>query len=550
MNIERKHTQEQMNQNIDRNITLTEKPRIVYKIIGFLLVIVFLLPSCTDDETEDRKLTFVVTVDPEARENQDQIVLSWNKIADRNGQLDISKIYVKDLNNDELITPVFYDADHDQVPEYLLFNTRIHNADPLRPFELVTVNKKKHTIDFLKDSIRDVSPHKVTYLTPAPEFLLENDLNGKWAETIAESFMKTYPDPAKLEIFAPGAWTYTNGFFTNGLAYLYSFTKKQQYIEFAQRWLDYFLFEDGRINPKKYAKELFRLDDILPGRSLLYVYDLTNQPKYLAAANSLIDQLEHQPKTSEGGYWHKKVYDWQMWLDGVYMSDVFMLQYANDFDKPEYFNEAIHQIKLIYHHTHDSVTGLLYHGWDESKSKVWANEHSGTSPEFWGRGMGWYMMALVDALDYIPKEHPERQDVLNIVVDLSSAIHKYQDEQSGLWYQVVDKAHLEGNWPESSCTAMFAYAFLKAYKKGYLPAEFNTSALKAYQGLKENFIYFDDSGKLYLTGTVMVGTLNEKYSDGSFDYYVSVDRRVNDFKGISALLYLAIADEYLTKNEM
>lgn len=532
-----------------RHCNKTKGRRFDCGIISVIIIAVLGIVSCSTGETKSLKLPLVVSIDPGSGVNHNEIVLPWDTILAKTGPVDIDKIRIMDLNNDQELIPAFYDTNEDQHPDYLVLPTRIISEEPMRPFEVITVEKNTNPVKLNASTIDHDESVKITFLTPSSEYLAKNNLDGKWAVTIARTVMETYPDPAKLEIFSPGEWTYTNGFFTNALSNLYEYTGEESYINYVQNWIDLFLLDDGQINPELYVKEKYRLDDILPGRSLLYLYKETENEKYLLGANELIDHLSHQPRTSEGGYWHKKRYDWQMWLDGVYMSDVFMMQYANYTDKPEYYNEAIHQIKLIYKHTVDSATGLLYHGWDESKSKIWADEVTGTSPEFWGRGMGWYMMALVDALDYIPESHPERQDIIDILLNTSAALIKVQHEPSGLWYQVIDKAQAEGNWPETSCTAMFAYAFLKGYKKGYLSQDYEASALKAYQGLKDQFIFFDDEGKLYVTGTVMVGTLNEEYSDGSYEYYISVDRRVNDFKGLSALFYLAICDEYMHRIE-
>jgi unsaturated rhamnogalacturonyl hydrolase len=298
--------------------------------------------------------------------------------------------------------------------------------------------------------------------------------------------------------------------------------------------------ENGKFDTSKYKREVYELDNILPGRLLLFLYQQTGDIRYAKAADQLIDQLGHQPKTSDGGFWHKKVYTNQMWLDGIYMADVFMAQYASIFNKPQYFDEAAKQIGLIYNHTVDPKTGLLYHGWDENKNKVWANPQTGASPEFWGRALGWYIMALVDCLDYFPTNHPERNKILQIFKNLSSSIAKYQDTTAGLWYQVVDKGNLPDNWFESSCSAMFAYAFAKGFQKGYLGTGYQQRAVKAFNGLVSHDVYFDDQGKLYLNGTVKVGTLNPKVSKGDYEYYIGVDRRINDFKGMAAFFYLSL----------
>jgi unsaturated rhamnogalacturonyl hydrolase len=274
---------------------------------------------------------------------------------------------------------------------------------------------------------------------------------------------------------------------------------------------------------------------------LLYLYQNSKEEKYKKAADTLADQMLNQPKTKDGGYWHKLSYPHQMWLDGVYMGDVFNCQYAATFNKLVFYDEAVHQIELIYNHTIDSVTGLLYHGWDESVNDVWSDPVRGTSPEFWGRGMGWYMMALVDVLDYLPANHPKRTKIITILNKTSEALAKVQDANTYLWYQVLDKGYRPDNWIETSCSAMFAYAFAKGAIKGYLPGEYLQKAEDAFNSMINEYVYFDSEGRFYLTETVYVGTLNFKNSDGSYNYYVNVDRRINDFKGVSAFLYLSMA---------
>src|SRR6218665_1270209 len=183
-----------------------------------------------------------------------------------------------------------------------------------------------------------------------------------------------------------------------------------------------------------------------------------------------------------------------MWLDGIYMGDVFSSHYAALFNKPEFFDEAIHQIKLISEHTTDPRTGLMYHGWDESKNKVWADQQKGTSPEFWGRAIGWYITALVECLDYIPENHPQRKEVITILQKLAKSVLNYQDAKSHLWYQVVDKGSQPGNWIETSASAMFTYAFAKGYRKGYLDKTYYAAAKKSFAALINDYIYFDDEG--------------------------------------------------------
>jgi unsaturated rhamnogalacturonyl hydrolase len=182
----------------------------------------------------------------------------------------------------------------------------------------------------------------------------------------------------------------------------------------------------------------------------------------------------------------------------------------------------------------------MYHGWDESKNKVWAHPEKGTSPSFWGRAIGWYMMALVDCLDYVPENNPGRKELISIFQKLSKSLLKYQDPNSNLWYQVIDKGSEEGNWIETSCSAMFTYAYAKGFRKGYLDKTYLVASHKAFDSIVNNYIYFDDAGRLYLDQTVKVGTLNFKTSKADYLYYVSSERRINDYKGLGALLFAAI----------
>jgi len=487
------------------------------------------------------KLAFIVQKLFPINETQLKVYLDWESIIDRIGSIDKTKILIVDLNNNNVIKPQFVDKDQNGTPEAIYFVTAFDGNESVRGFLLQEQEKPVDGISTLT-SIPETDTLKITYLTEIKSYFKTHVEPVKWSETIAKSILTTYPNPSDLEIYSAGRWSYTNGFFLNALSEIQSRTKNQEYYTYIKNWTDLFVAKNGKINPEKYDREIFELDNIPPGRLLIYLNQLTGDERYRKAADELIDQLNHQPKTSDGGFWHKKVYTNQMWLDGIYMADVYLAQYADAFKQPKYFDEAVKQMELMYKHTLDSRTGLMYHGWDESKNKVWADPQTGASPEFWGRAIGWYMMAMVDGLDYIPAEHPKRATILKMFKDLSYSLSKYQDT-TGMWYQGVDKGDKPGNWLESSGSAMIAYAYAKGYAKGYLGTEYHDKAKKAFEGLKNNEVYFDDQGKFYLSGTVKVGTLNLKVSKGDFNYYIGVDRRINDFKGVAAFMYLAIALE-------
>jgi unsaturated rhamnogalacturonyl hydrolase len=229
-----------------------------------------------------------------------------------------------------------------------------------------------------------------------------------------------------------------------------------------------------------------------------------------------------------------------MWLDGIFMGDVFSMQYANAYKQPQGYDEAVHQIKLIYQHTADLATGLLYHGWDESRNPVWAHPQRGTSPEFWGRAIGWYLFALIECLDYLPADHPERKDIIKIFQDVSASVKNYQDVKTNLWYQVIDKGNQPGNWIETSCSAMFTYAFAKGNHQGFLDATYLSSAQQAYQSLLDGYVFIDDHGNFHFDRTVKIGTLNTKTSKGDFQYYITTECRIDDYKGLAALLFASM----------
>ena len=342
-----------------------------------------------------------------------------------------------------------------------------------------------------------------------------------------------------MDVYGKG-WTYTNGFFLHGLYRLEQKEPNQKYLRYIQRWLDHYIDQDGRLISSEYKMEEYKLDDVEAGKIALLMYQKTGDARYRRACEQLIEQLQKQPRTAEGGYWHKLVYPWQMWLDGIYMADAFLLQYAAAVKQPNWADEAIRQIELITAHTLDGQSGLYYHGWDERKNPVWADPVTGASPSFWGRALGWFAMALVDGLDELDAHHVQRPQLLKILKELSAALVKYQDPETGLWFQVVDRGDHPANWHETSCSAMFSYALARSVHQGYLPKKYLENAEKAFRGLCEHHVYFDEQGLFYLTGTVKVGTLNFASSQGDFDYYVNTDRRINDFKGVAAFLFAAL----------
>jgi unsaturated rhamnogalacturonyl hydrolase len=345
---------------------------------------------------------------------------------------------------------------------------------------------------------------------------------------MAESFVKRNPETiAYAEDPRSDRWTYEQGVMLEALRQLWSRTKDQKYASYIRRNIDRFVTDDGTI--RTYEYEAFNLDNVATGRALLHLHACTGDEKYRVAAQTLMKQLANQPRTASGGFWHKKIYPNQMWLDGLYMAEPFYAAYAQHFGGADAFDDIARQFALTEAHTRDSVTGLLYHAWDESRQQRWADPVTGHSPNFWGRAIGWYAMALVDMLDYFPAEHPQRTEMIEILRRLAAALLRSRDRETALWYQVVDMPGRAGNYLESSASCMFTYAFAKGARKGYLEAEFRKSARESFEGILKHKVTVDSLGLLSLHDVCQVGGLGgDPYRDGSYEYYTGEKRRTND----------------------
>jgi unsaturated rhamnogalacturonyl hydrolase len=270
------------------------------------------------------------------------------------------------------------------------------------------------------------------------------------------------------------------------------------------------------------------------------LYKVTGEKKYWNAATKLREQLKEQPRNADGGFWHKKIYPDQMWLDGLYMAEPFYAEYALLSHDDAAFNDIAKQFILMEQHSRDPKTGLLYHAWDASKKEKWANKTTGLSSNFWGRAMGWYGMALVDVLDYFPADNPQRKTLIRILNRFANAIVKVQDAKTGLWWDILDRPNYKNNYPEASASSMFVYTLAKGVRKGYLPNTFLVSAKKGFDGITKTFVTTTSDGHLNFEGTVSVSGLGGKpYRDGSFEYYMSEKVVQNDPKGLGAFLQAA-----------
>jgi unsaturated rhamnogalacturonyl hydrolase len=367
--------------------------------------------------------------------------------------------------------------------------------------------------------------------------------DAQWSERMAETAIALWPDSFMLDNDKVPKWRYDQGVVLKGVEDVWYATGKGRYFNYIQKSMDYYVQSDGSI--KGYKPDEYNIDHLNNGRQLLLLYQITGNEKYRKAVELLRNQLLTHPRTVEGGFWHKQIYPYQMWLDGLYMGQPFYAAYAQHFGQDSAFTDIANQFVWMESHARDKKTGLLYHGWDESKTQAWANKTTGNSPHFWGRSLGWYGMALVDVLDYFPPKHPGRAAIVGILNRFVTAIVSVQDANSGLWYDIVNLKSAAGNYPEASASCMLVYTLAKAVRNNYVPASYLANAKKGYAGIIKKFITVQND-RVNLQGTVSVSGLGGKpYRDGSYEYYMSEKVRENDPKGMGAFIQCAAEMEML-----
>ncbi len=369
---------------------------------------------------------------------------------------------------------------------------------------------------------------------------MENSYSGReLAQRAAASAMERHS--AYMDKYC-----YELGLILKALEGVWRLTADSKIFEYIKTSMDRFLDEDGHI--KGYDMGEMNLDYINPAKIFLLLYKETGNAKYKKAADILRLQIEKQPRTHSGGFWHKRIYPHQMWLDGVYMSSPFYSEYAAMFHEPDAFDTIAHQALLLWEHARDQHTGLLYHAWDESRGMKWADDVTGCSPNFWGRSIGWYFMALTDTLDYFPAEHAKRQDIIHIIKSLSMSILAVQDEESGVWYQVLDKKNEKGNYKEASASCMFVYSLAKAIRMGYIDKSFIPGVEKGFLGILKHLTQKDEQGYINLSNVCSVAGLGGyPYRDGSVEYYVNEPVATNDYKGYGPFILACTEMELLSE---
>ena len=339
----------------------------------------------------------------------------------------------------------------------------------------------------------------------------------------------------KIREGKPAVWNYIDGCIITALLNSAEFTGDRRYSDFAEQFIDYYVGDDGSL--RGYSIEKYNLDDVNEGRVLFDLYRTTGKEKYRKAAELLRKQLQTQPRTDTGNFWHKKIYPDQIWLDGIYMAQVFYVRYQLEYENGD-ISDTMAQIRNVRRLMFDENKKLYYHGCDCSKKAFWADKKTGCSKGFWLRSIGWYTVALADIIGYLG-DTPEREELAGIFREAIEGIAQYADPETGMYYQVVDCGGREGNYLETSGSSMIAYAMMKGARTGVLDKKYAEKGKRTFDGICEKYLEINEKGELDLGGICLVAGLgpeNNRRRDGTFEYYISEPVVENDAKGVAPFL--------------
>lgn len=330
----------------------------------------------------------------------------------------------------------------------------------------------------------------------------------------------------------PAGWNYIDGCMLTSLYSIYKLTGDKKYLEFIDNFVDYYISDKGEI--LGYKLEDYNLDNLNEGRVLFDLYRETCKNKYLKAIGLLHRQLEEQPRTAAGNFWHKKIYPNQVWLDGLYMAQVFYTRYETVFNRGRNYGDIVKQFRNVYEHMYDNEKKLYYHGWDVSKQAFWSDGETGLSKSFWLRSIGWYTVGLVDAISYFDTSRPNlKAELITIFRKTIEGLEQYIDSEKHMFWQVVDQMGREGNYVETSGSAMIAYAMMKGARLGFVDRRFAVVGEKVFNGICREYLTETD-GQLNLGGICLMAGLgpeNNPTRDGTYEYYISEPVVENDAKG-------------------
>ena len=367
-----------------------------------------------------------------------------------------------------------------------------------------------------------------------------------YSEWLTASEMQRVPHPYNLDFSSKPRWSYVMGIELESFLDTWLTYGNSQIMDYLKEYPEKMIDSEGNITGYKYSD--FNLDNVRTGRFILRMYNLQPTQKDSLAIATLFKQLENQPRTKEGVWWHKEIYAWQVWLDGIYMGLPFYTMAAPQLrpgQQTDYYNDAVDQITKTDQRTYDASTQLWKHAWDETHSIFWANPETGLSQHTWARALGWFTMAMVEILDVLPANYERRGEVEELFRKAMTSVVEYQQQQSGVWYDVLDVTD-ERNYLEATASSMFTYCLLKGARLGYLDHSFLEAGIKGYKGLVKEFVKEEDNGTISLTRCCKVsglGPASNPSRDGSFDYYMSEPIRSNDAKGVGPFIWASLEME-------
>ncbi|MEJ5187752.1 MAG: glycoside hydrolase family 88 protein [Breznakiellaceae bacterium] len=342
------------------------------------------------------------------------------------------------------------------------------------------------------------------------------------AEKTCETMMATYE---ASQLPPVGRFHYHQGVFLLGMEMIWHKTHKKEYFEYIKNWVDSIIIDEEHIE-----FNTDQADDVQAGILLFNLLAETGEKKYQKALDRIIKIYQGWSRTKEGAFWHKEDCPHQVWLDHIYMQGPLACRYGATFNKPEIFEPSLTHLDVMFKHCKDPKTGLLYHAWDESRKAPWADPETGCSPEFWGRAIGWVCAALPDMVEWLPVQHPKREQLIQWHKELVAAIVLFQDTTTGLWYQVLDKGDRTDNWIELSCSCLFTYGIAKGIRLGYLSPSYQEALKKSWKGISGRIIM--DSRGMVQIPDICIGT-----GVGDYTHYVKRPRQVNDLHGVGAFLF-------------
>ena len=364
-----------------------------------------------------------------------------------------------------------------------------------------------------------------------------NQILDRYIEQLIETSTPQAPawNIEKIRAGKENTWNYIDGCMIKALIELYEITGEQRYLTFADDYIDFFVQDDGTI--KHYNPQDYNLDNVNAGKTLYKLYDLVGKPKYRAAMDTISRQLETQPRTKEGVFWHKAVYPNQIWLDGMYMAQPFYMQYELSFHNRRACSDSFHMFQVVHDLMRNPLNGLYYHAYDASRKQFWCDPVTGLSANFWLRAEGWFAMALIDTWELMPPSmSAEKDEIRKMFHDLIDAMLPYQDEKTGMWHQVINLPNIAPNYLEESGSAIFANAIMKGVRLGVLGERYYQYGRRAFDGICETCLSEHD-GQLALDNICLVAGLgNTAHREGTFDYYMSEPVVKNDAKGVAPLV--------------